>query len=399
MRRSVAVGLLGLGLAGPIPAQELTEEQFVLGVGQEHAAVRALQEDLALARAARARAGALSNPRLEFWREQPDANPRVTNWSLAWTPPLDGRLGLGKQAADAAVAAAQEGQALGRVRLRIELRRAYAEWSLATERLALLASQADLLGGLAEAERQRALAGEAPGLSARRLELAEAEARAALRDGEAALARAAATARSWRQDLLPEARPLPATLPDAPAELAGADSPELRQLEHQAASADLEARRAGRYWGFPTLQLGWQRLEDGSREQAGPIFAANWNLPLFDRDRGARAEAQGRGDAARARLELARARVAAELQGGRAAYVALLASARESREAARQSERVVESATASYRAGEASLTDLLDALRAAFATRLRELDVRGAALAAHRTLELAAGRPLAGGAQ
>ena len=399
MRRPVAVALLGLGLAVPAQGQELSEDQYLAGIDEAHPALRALREDLAQAQAARARAGALSNPRLEFWREQPESSPRVTNWSLAWAPPLDGRLGLGKQAADAAVAAAREGQSADRARLRAELRRAFAQWSLAVERRSLLASQAELVGGLARAEGERAKAGEAAGLSARRLALAEAEARAALRDGEAELARAAATAWAWRHDLAPETRPLPAVVPPAPADLAAADTPELRRLEHLAEGAHLESRRAGRYWGFPTLQLGWQRLGEGGLVREGPLFGASWSVPLFDRDQGTRAEAQGRSDAARARLELARSRVEAEVAGGLAAYAALLASTRESREAARQSERVVEAATASYRAGEATLTDLLDTLRTAFAARLRELDVRASALAAHRALELAAGRPLSGGAQ
>jgi hypothetical protein len=86
----------------------VTEEEFLSGFTAESAAVRALGEGLARAEAARKRAGALSNPRADFWREQPDANPRVTNWTLSWTPPLDGRYGLGKKGADAGLAAARE---------------------------------------------------------------------------------------------------------------------------------------------------------------------------------------------------------------------------------------------------------------------------------------------------
>jgi outer membrane protein TolC len=54
-------------------------------------------------------------------------------------------------------------------------------------------------------------------------------------------------------------------------------------------------------------------------------------------------------------------------------------------------------ATAAFRAGESSLTDLLDGLRAASAARLGEIDLREQALAAHRELEAALGRPLVGG--
>ncbi len=54
-------------------------------------------------------------------------------------------------------------------------------------------------------------------------------------------------------------------------------------------------------------------------------------------------------------------------------------------------------ATAAFRAGEASLTDLLDSVRAAIGARLGEIDLRGQALEAHRDLEAALGRPLSGG--
>lgn len=397
MRQPFAVGLLALGFASGAAGQELTEEQYLAGVTENHVAVRALQDGLAVAEAARIRAGALSNPRVEFWREQPESNPRLTNWTLAWTPPLDGRLGLGKRAADAGVAAARERVTADRARLHQELRRVFAEWSLATERRTALATQADVVARLAQSERERARLGEAAGLSARRLALAQAEVQAALRDVEAELARAAAAAVVWLPDA-PRATPIPPRLPDPPAEVSG-DTPEVRALVHDAEQFDLEAKRAGRFWGFPTLQAGWQRLDDRGATADGPIFAANWSIPLFDRDRGVRVEAEKRREAAKARLDVTRSRAAAEVQGGLGAYRALLASAKEAREAADESDRVINAATASYRAGEASLTDLLDALRNAFAARLRELDVRGRALGAHRAVEAAVGHPLSGGAQ
>jgi cobalt-zinc-cadmium efflux system outer membrane protein len=397
MRQGFAVGLLALSLPLSARAQGITEGEFLAGVDERHPAVRALQEGLAAAEAARIRAGTLSNPRVEFWREQPEANPRLTNWTVAWTPPLDGRMGPAKKAADAGVAAAREGAAVDRARLRQELRRAFAAWGLASERRALLAAQADLVGRLAESERQRARAGEAAGLSARRLDLSRAEAQAALRDAEAELARAGAAARAWRPDLSTDTRPASPIPPDAPTALSAEGSPELKGLEHQVERSTFEARRAGRFWGFPTLQFGWQRLEDGGVVRDGPILAANWSVPLFDRDKGARVEADRRTEVAKARLELARSRVAAEVEGGLAAYRSLLASAREARQAADESGLVIDAATTSYRAGEATLTDLLDALRTAFAARVRELEIRASALEAHRALEAALGQPLSGG--
>ena len=48
---------------------------------------------------------------------------------------------------------------------------------------------------------------------------------------------------------------------------------------------------------------------------------------------------------------------------------------------------MVEAATAAFRAGETSMTDLLDTLRAAREAQTRALDLQAAALAAQRQLE------------
>jgi cobalt-zinc-cadmium efflux system outer membrane protein len=140
-----------------------------------------------------------------------------------------------------------------------------------------------------------------------------------------------------------------------------------------------------------------QRIEEAGVIRTGPIFATSWSIPLFDRSQGARAEADRRAEIAASRLSQAQALVGAEVQGGLDAYRSLFTAAREARDASAETDRVIEAATAAYRAGEAGLTDLLDALRSAFDARLRDLDLRGQALRAHRDLEAALGRPLTDG--
>jgi outer membrane protein TolC len=397
MRKVFSWGLLALASAVPARADDVTEEAFLAALDQDHAAVRALGADLARAEAARRRVGALANPRIEVWREQPDENPTLTNWTIAWTPPLDGRLGLGKSAADAGVAAARAELALDRAGLRREVRRVFADWSIGYERCALLADRLERIGRLAEQERQRARLGTESGLAARRLTLAEAMARAALREAEAERGRAEAGARGWEPGLHAEAVPVVPELPAPPETLEAEASPRVRAEEHRLEQAQLEARLAGRFWGFPTLQAGVQRLEQGGLVESGPIVAASWSIPLFDRSQGERAEARARARIAASSLEQVRALTRAEMQGGLDAYRSLFAAAREAREAAAESDRVIVAATAAYRAGESSLTDLLDSLSAAFEIRLRELEVRERALAAHRDLEATAGRPLSEG--
>ena len=96
-------------------------------------------------------------------------------------------------------------------------------------------------------------------------------------------------------------------------------------------------------------------------------------------------------------MELARARVAAEVEGAAAAFRGLRVAARDAARVSAEADRVIGAATAAFRAGEATLTDLLDSLRGAIGARLGEMDLRGQTLEAHRDLEAALGRPLTGG--
>jgi len=395
-RPLIAVVVL-FSVASAALAQEVTEEKFLSALDEGHVGVRSLTDGIARAEGARLRAGTLANPRFDFWREDPEDNPRVTNWTLAWTPPLDGRYGLGKRAAEAGEEAARLRFEVDRATLRKEFRQAFARWSLGLESRDILQQQLNLVAGLTEQARQRARVGEESGLAARRLTLAEGEVRMALGSADAEYVRAAAAARALRQDLPAETRPARAALPVPPAALDPGGASLLSALEQEKGQAEYEARRLGRFVAFPTIQLGWQTIDDHNASDGGPILAAGWPVPLFDRDQGSRLEAERLKDIAAARLSFAQARVAAEVEGGLDAYRTLFATARDAREVADGADQVIDAATAAFRAGESGLTDLLDTLRSAFAARLRALDAREQALEAHRELEAVLGRPLTEG--
>lgn len=397
MRVAWGCCLLALAAAVTAASEDLTESAFLAGVTTESAAVRGLGEELAHAEAARRRAGTLANPRIDWWREAPDSDPRVTNLTLAWTPPVDGRRRQHTRASQAGLAAARERLTLEHAGLRQELRAAFAAWSLALERRDALARQEQRVSDLAEQERQRARVGDASGLAARRLALAAAEWSAARAQTEADLALAHARAGAWRPDLAPDARPARLVLVPLLELPESAESPRARALEFDAEQAALDARRASRFVTFPALQVGWQRVTDPGRTRGGPIFGLSWTLPLFDREQAARHEARRLEQITAARAELGRIRDTAEIQGRAAAYRGLLAAWQRAAEAAAEVERVVEAAVAAYRAAEAPLTDLLESLRAAWATQAAEIDLRAQAAQTHRELEAALGHPLAEG--
>ena len=381
------------------PQEAVTESQFVEGVGTEHAAARALGEDLARAEALQRRASALANPRVEFSREQPDDSPRQDTWSMAWVPPLDGRRGLARSAAQAGVEAARERVALERARLRREVRRAYADWTLTGERRAFLADQFALVEDLAGKAKQRARVGEESGLAARRLELAASEVKAQLVVAHTQQIRAEAAALGWRPDLSGRRPTLPVLPPPPPTIVDPANRPDVRALQHEARQAALEARLARRFWTAPELQAGWQRLADRGSSVSGPVLGLAWTVPVFDRNQGGRIEAARREQVAQARLALASTRAERELKAAQEAYAVAAAAAEESARGTADADRLIMAAAATFRAGEATLTDLLDTLRAVREARLRSLDLLGAALEAHRDLELWGAASLSSGGE
>jgi outer membrane protein, heavy metal efflux system len=375
----------------------LTEAEFLAAVTEAHPAAVALAGERELAAAEAVRASLLANPAVEASIEEPDGAARETTASMTWTPPLDGRRALRREAAERGLAAAESRVEAARFRLRLDLRAAYAAWAFAWERRELLAAHLTRVGELAERARARAEAGEIPGLAARRFTLEEAQARADLGRAEARLAAARAALAAWHPGIAPDARPAPLPLPPAPRadpELAG--RPDLVAREREVERAESLRRLSERIFEAPELGLGWKRIEDRSAEASGPVVSAGWTVPLFDRRQADRREAEARLSTARAELELARVRAQAERAGALAAFDRLRAEAAEAGRAAAQTGDLLAGAAASYQLGESGLTDLLDTLRAALAARITALEVREAALDAQRDLEAATGRPLTG---
>lgn len=390
--------LLAPATLGAQEGSTLTEQELLAAVEGSHPAVAALAGERDLAAAEVMRASSLPNPTIEAAFEEPDGAARETTAGVTWTPPLDGRRALRVEAAEKGLAAAESRLEAARLRLRLDLRAAYAAWAFAWERRELLAANLAQVSELAGRSRARAEAGEIPGLAARRLTLEEAQARADLGRAEAVLAAARAEVAAWHPALPPDARPTALPLPPAPAQVADlASRPDLVAREREVERAEALRRLSERIFNAPELGLGWKRIEERSAEASGPVISAGWTVPLFDRRQADRREAEARLSTARAALEVARVRAQAERAGALAAYDRLRAEAAEVARAAGETGDLLAGASAAYQLGESGLTDFLDTLRAALAARISALEVREAAWAAQRDLEAATGRPLSGG--
>jgi outer membrane protein TolC len=323
------------------------------------------------------------------------SSPRTSRARTHGRWPGDGRYRLRRQAAEKGVVAARETLALDRLRLREDAREAFADWALRHERSSLLAAHVEVIGGLADYMAVRAERGEESGLAAGRLRLASAQARGDAAVAETDRLQAEAAARAWSAHLPEEVAPVRPPLLD-PVPAASTVTPEIKALTADVDRATREHRLAGRFWGFPEFQLGWQKVDQAPNAASGPVFGLSWSVPLFDRGQADRAFAQRRREVAEARLDLATRRASLQQAASSTRYRTLVAAVRRIGQDAASSARLREGAIASFRAGETSVTDLLDTLHSVVEAQVRELEIYAAALEAHRGLELAAGRPLGG---
>lgn len=396
VRLAVLLLLAPLGLRGQ-EARVFTEQEFLATVEGDHPATVALAGERALAEAEVLRASLLPNPGISAAEEGLGGNARETAVEVIWTPPLGGRRALLREAAGSGLAAAESRLTAARLRLRLDLRAAYADWSFARERRDLLAAHLTRVSELAERARARAGAGEIPGLAARRLTLEEAQARADLGRAEARLAAARAAVAAWYPGLSAEARPAPLLLTAAPVTTQNLTvRSDIVAREREVERAEALRRLSGRILEAPALGVGWKRVADDTEDASGAVVSVGWTLPLFDRRQAERQEAEARLTTARAELDLARTRAVAESAGARAAYERLLAEAEATDRSLAETDDMLTGATAAYQLGESGLTDFLDTLRAALAARIAALEIREAALSAQRDLEAATGRPLTG---
>ena len=156
------------GAAMPVMAEEgrLTESEFLAPLTEGHPAIVALTERLARAEG-ELRAATVLNPELGFDREAPDGATSQSVYWLSWQPPVDGRRGLRKRAAEAGMRAAASDFDWSKLQLRVALRAAYAQWALSIERRDILSEHVAKIRRLAERARVRSDTGS-HGLSCNR---------------------------------------------------------------------------------------------------------------------------------------------------------------------------------------------------------------------------------------
>ena len=356
-----------------------------------------------LARADEVAARRWPNPEASWSHEQiraAGATERQDIAVLSQRFDLSGRRGLRGDAAARRVEAAGADAAFLRLDVEAEARGAFADALAAERRVASLRAAVERLEGVAAAVARRAASGDVAGYDRRRVDRERATVLARLDIEEGALARA----RTRLAALIGAGDPtaplalrgdLTAAAPSPLATFAERlpSRPDLRALDLEARSGELQARAAGR-WFIPDVELGGglKTVDVGSRRDTGFAAAVTVPIPLFSRDQDERLRGEARARAARGRLSLALGSARADVAGLHAEATRLAAAAARYHESATaDGPALLRSAEAAYRGGEVGVLELIDGYRAALDADLLLLELEWAARRARIDLDRTSG--------
>jgi len=312
---------------------------------------------------------------------------------------LGGKRRLRREAVELSRQLATNGQTLANTEVLATTRQKFIAVLAAQEKLTLAKEQAELAEKSLAAAEERIKAGKSPAIDRLRLQGAASLAHLTMTQAERALVTARqALAASWGEaqpdfdqvagDLsllptAPQAGEVEITLEQAPAATSRRITTELQRVELEQA----KARRIP----DPSLTVGWRQFEE-SNEDAW-LFGISFPLPLFNQGQHEVAAAGSRFNSAKARELSARNQARAAL---RATWQALADARAEAEVLASQvvpaAAEGFAAAEFGYRAGKFGLLELLDAQRALFEARQRQLDAQTASHLAAIELQRLLGR-------
>jgi outer membrane protein, heavy metal efflux system len=340
--------------------------------------------DSALAKARRAQGDAalsashvLPNPSLvvEHQRSLSGANDRETILGLVVPLGIGGRRWLLQDVAQARRTQSKLESAAGLFEAALSFREAYVAAAAAQARVAVLAENQADLEALTAALQKLAKAGEAAGYDQLRQSTSSRMHRQTLESARAEAASARAQLRAWLDhDATLPSDAATVLLSRPPLARVVNDTLDVQGLEAQGRADELEARAAGRR-AVPDIAVfgGYRSVSAGSETGQGISLSLEVPLTLFDHGQGEALRASSDAEVARASARRLRTRQQALVRASRASLVLLEASVPEAQAASRDALAVRQKATQLYAAGEASITELLEAYRVAEDAQLAEL--------------------------
>jgi cobalt-zinc-cadmium efflux system outer membrane protein len=402
MRTLLVCAAVAAVLQAGVRAQtvSVTESEVLAQLVAGSPRVQAARAPVAVTQAGILAAGRWPNPRVTFNREAV-SGVAEDMFMVAQPLPITGRRRLDVQAATAR-AEASSLKAEDQVRrIRADARLAFADLLAAQARERELARTHTRLSELVGVLAKREAAGDAAGFDRLRAdrEVAEVDASRALAAGERARAQsvlAGFLAPARQADALEAVgpsgpdRPLP-TVDElvARSESARGDLVALAREVDAATFADQSAARRA----IPEPEVvGGTKTSNAAGGDVGSIVSVHVTVPLFDRWRPERAEAQARARQARLEAGAMRQTIRAQIAAWRAVVLERRGAAAKHRVALQQGAGEIERiAQVSYEAGERGILELLDAHRSASLARVRQVDLDAAVREAEIELEFVSG--------
>ena len=364
-------------------ALRMTASQFLTEVGKRHPALAVTAADVAVAEARVRGAGLWDNPTVSYDREEVfDAGEGLAENTFRVDFPLDvsGRRGLRVESAKRGVEASRMDAKARRVALLSDAMRLYVSTVATRERVRVLEESRQSLWALLVATLARSSAGDASTYDRARIEIELDTLDDELRSARGAWARARLElgAMVGKPGTAIEVEDTLRTVPAAPTAKLSEDHPRLAAATSRIAEQGSAASTASRGWVPDLVLSGGAKSAPGTDGTAwGYVAGISVSVPLFDR--GQAGEARARAELGRARAE--RALVAEQLASG-------VAVARQEREQTQEQleryervglarvEKLRRIAELSYREGEHSVFQLIDAHRAAREAHLRLVVLR-----------------------
>jgi outer membrane protein TolC len=356
------------------PLRELDGVRSICGSGTDSTVAKARR---AQGDAAVSAAHVLPNPTLviEHQRSLSGATDRETILGLAVPLGIGGRRWLLQDAAQARRTQSNLEAAAGLFEAALSFREAYVMAAVAHARVEVLAKNQTDLEALTAALQKLTKGGEAAGYDQLRQSTSSRLHRQALQSARADAASTRAQLRAWldhEPTLSSEAAS--ALLSRRPVHNAVSDTPQVQGLEAQGRADELEARAARRR-AVPDIAVfgGYRAVAAGSETGHGISLSVEVPITLFDHGQGEALRASSDAQLARASARRLRTRQQAVVRGSLASLALLEASLPEAQAASRDAVSVRQKAMQLYAAGEATITELLEAYRVAEEAQLAEL--------------------------
>lgn len=372
-------------LAAPVrPA--LADEALEEIAGARQVCAGGPAEAVARAQRARGEAGvALSqvwpNPtfRVEHQGTVKNSNGEETIVGLSLPLGIGGRRFLLQDAAQARREKALADAHATRLESALAFREAYVAAATDQARVDVLAEQQAALDGLGTAVEKLARGGEAAGYDLVRQQMQGRLHRRLLQSAKAQAAAALALLEAWTGKTLTLAPVKLAGLAGgaavrSPAE--GVRHPRVESLEAEALASSYDARAARRRW-IPDLDLfaGYRTSSVGPSTDQGFEVSIGIPLTLFDHGQGEAAQAEAEQHLARSSAELLRRQSEAARKSAASQLAVLEAGQTDLEQASSDALAIQASASRLYSAGEATITELIDAFRTSEEARLARVEL------------------------